>query len=476
MLNDHANLVEQIKGKKVLVVGDVMLDRYILGEISRISPEAPVPVVLVSGEKDYLGGAANVAANAAATGIEVSLIGLAGEDLYGKKLAELLKLHGIEGHIQSDQAARTVRKERVIVNSQQVTRIDYENSFSADLRRRATSIAIELVSNANALILSDYKKGCLDYCSEIILAARDRSIPIVVDPKGQDWERYKGATAITPNLSEFTGVVGSVESESELSEKAIKLIRDLSLEFLLITRSASGVTLVSKDGSREDVPALAKEVFDVTGAGDTVVAFLGSLLASSVPPIESVKIANRAASMSVAKRGTSVVSLDDVLKTTSGGASFEPKKRYMPSDIIALKELLEKNGERLVMTNGCFDVLHAGHVAMLQEARAMGDALIVAVNSDDSIKRLKGPNRPINGIEDRILVLEALSCVDGVVVYEDDTPEALYRLVPPHVLVKGSDYNIDEIVGSSFVISSGGDVVTIPLREGLSSSAILKRI
>lgn len=458
----------------VLVVGDVMLDRYWQGDTNRVSPEAPVPVVSVQAVDDRPGGASNVAMNIAALGAAANLAGLVGQDDAAQSLQESLHSVGVNCLFSVVSDKPTITKLRVVSRQQQLLRMDFEKSFSAkDSEALSQNVSLD---DVNVLLLSDYAKGSLQHCQELISQAKQKNIPVLVDPKGHDFERYRGATLLTPNLSEFEAVVGSCESEAELLNKGQKLLRDLDLSALLITRGEQGMTLLqaSVDGEFH-LPAKAREVFDVTGAGDTVIAVLAASLAAGSELPMAVALANVAAGMVVAKLGTATISAPELRQAIAQGQEVECGVVNEEQLLLALNEA-KARGEKVVFTNGCFDILHAGHVGYLADARDLGDRLIVAINSDESVSRLKGPSRPINPVDRRMAVLAGLSAVDWVLSFSDDTPERLLELIEPDVLVKGGDYSEEQVVGWEIIKAKGGEVKVLSFFDNCSTTAIVEKV
>ena len=460
---------------RVLVVGDVMLDRYWHGKATRISPEAPVPVVKVNGNEDRPGGAANVALNIAALGAAATVAGITGQDEAGEELARRLTAAGVLCHFQASSQAPTITKLRVISQHQQLLRVDFEQPFSAEDVDILVVHALAALVHTQVLVLSDYGKGSLNDTRALISAARARGIPVIVDPKGHDFEKYRGATVITPNLSEFETIVGVCSNEEELISRGQQLRAGLDLQALLITRGEHGMTLLQADRPPFHLPAQAREVFDVTGAGDTVVSVLAASLAAGETLQTGTALANLAAGLVVAKLGTAAISgpeLRRAIQLQEGNG-----RGVMTAEQLALVvEDARAHGEKVVFTNGCFDIIHAGHVGYLAEARKLGDRLIVAINNDDSVKRLKGPGRPINPVDRRMAVLAGLAAVDWVVSFADDTPETLLHQLRPDILVKGGDYSVDQVVGGKFVQSYGGQVAVLNFLDNCSTSAIVEKV
>lgn len=460
---------------RVLVAGDVMLDRYWHGPTGRISPEAPVPVVRVTEREDRPGGAANVALNIAALGAGASLVGVTGGDEAEGILRERLAAAGIACDFQVAPGQPTITKLRVISRQQQLLRLDFEEPFHDLDTAPFTEQVVAGLKGAGALILSDYQKGALRDCQALIQAARQAGVPVLVDPKGTDFSRYRGATLLTPNLAEFEAVAGAVRSEEELVSKGQQLMEGLSLDALLVTRSEKGMTLLRRDQSALHLPARAREVFDVTGAGDTVISVLAVALAAGSPLEDAVALSNIAAGIVVGKLGTAVVSAPELRRAVhqEGGIG---RGVMTPEQLKVAIEDARAQGERIVFTNGCFDIIHAGHVGYLDTARRQGDRLIVAVNGDESIRRLKGPGRPINPLERRMAVLAALEAVDWVVPFHTDTPEPLLEALHPDVLVKGGDYSVDQVVGADIVTGYGGEVRVLDFIDDVSTTKIVERI
>ncbi|MGH8126927.1 MAG: bifunctional D-glycero-beta-D-manno-heptose-7-phosphate kinase/D-glycero-beta-D-manno-heptose 1-phosphate adenylyltransferase HldE [Gammaproteobacteria bacterium] len=464
--------VPEFGGHRILVVGDVMLDRYWTGTTERVSPEAPVPIVHVGDHEERLGGAANVAVNLATLGAEAELHGLVGADEEARRLGEMLAAAGIGNALIERSEAPTVTKLRVLSRHQQLLRLDFERGFDASAAAILAERFEAALPGATLAIASDYAKGALADMPRLIAAARDAKVPLLVDPKGRDFTRYKNAWALTPNRAEFEAVVGVCADDAMLVERGENLRAELGLHALLITRSAEGMSLITEDAAPVHLPTRAREVADVTGAGDTVIAAFGAALAAGLEPAAAAMLANVAAGIVVARVGAASVTSTE-LKLALHAHGRGPVEEAV---LLALVEHARSHGERIVMTNGCFDLLHAGHVSYLAEARALGDRLIVAVNDDASVRRLKGSSRPVVPLADRMNVLAALADVDWVVAFSEDTPARLIEAVLPDVLVKGGDYAPDAIAGSEAVRRAGGEVCVLPLLEGRSTSALIDRI
>lgn len=458
----------------VVVAGDVMLDRYLFGSTGRISPEAPVPVVHVHETDDRPGGAANVAVNLASLGVSTRLIGVVGNDAAADSLRAILKDRGIACDFCSVKNRPTITKTRVQSRGQQLIRLDQEETTTMP-GGEVFKLLRKSIKGAGAVVLSDYGKGALSDVAAMISACRDAGVPVLVDPKGRDFEKYRGASVITPNQAEFEAVAGECHNDGQLVDRARAMLHDLDLDALLVTRSEKGMLLLEADMEPVFLSTQAREVFDVTGAGDTVIATLAGALASGQSLTSSSALANLAAGLVVRKIG--------VASVTPGEISVALHERGQggrgPLGLNELKLVVRQSrerGERIIMTNGCFDILHAGHVAYLEEAKSLGDRLIVAVNDDASVRRLKGEKRPINALEDRLLVLAGLAAVDWVIPFSGDTPASLIAELLPDVLVKGGDYKPEDIAGAKDVLRNGGEVRVLAFRDGHSSSRIIDKL
>jgi D-beta-D-heptose 7-phosphate kinase/D-beta-D-heptose 1-phosphate adenosyltransferase len=459
---------------KILVVGDLMLDQYWFGPTSRISPEAPVPVVSVQRNEARGGGAANVAMNLISLGVDTACSGVVGSDASGAELLSLLESAGVQTSLTKSANNPTITKLRVLSRNQQLIRLDTEGIYDPADSKALVEAAAKQLSRADVCILSDYAKGSLAEVGELIEKCRSAGVPVLVDPKGTDFERYRGATLLTPNRAEFEAVVGVAADEADLLQRAEVLRSELDLQALVVTLSERGMLVVGPEGATT-LPARARQVFDVTGAGDTVIATLAAAIGAGLDLDAAAGLANLAASLVVGKIGAAAVTpleLNLALhESGEGGRGLLTREQAQTVTAEA-----RTRGERLVMTNGCFDILHKGHVAYLQEAKARGDRLLVAINTDDSVARLKGPERPINPLEDRMAVLAGLASVDWVVPFDEDTPAELIGEVLPDVLVKGGDYKLDEIAGGAAVLANGGSVEVLRFHEGRSTSAIVESI
>ncbi len=466
--------------KRLLVVGDVMLDKYIWGDVGRISPEAPVPVVRATHQSEQPGGAANVAMNLSRLGAQVHLVGFTGGDDNGRLLVEGLKANHISAHFVTSEGFPTTTKLRILGGRQQMLRLDSERLGTrprADYDRLVSAVLGNL-PGCHAVLLSDYAKGVLTpgVCQLVIQAARKLGIPVLVDPKSADFSRYKGATTICPNLGELSAATNLDASNLQaVLDAAEAMVPALEIEFLTATLSDRGIAMV-RPGSRFMAPAVARQVFDVSGAGDTVIAVLALCLASGLKPETAADLANIAAGIVVGKVGTVPVEKHELLAALGPEIALHAVDKIVTrQDLVNRIALWKSNGERVVFTNGCFDLLHVGHITVLEQARHFGDRLIVAINSDSSVSGLKGPSRPIVGQADRARVLAALAAVDAVVIFDEATPLELIVATRPDVLVKGGDYGVDAVVGACEVQSWGGQVEIVPTVEGFSTTGLIAR-
>ncbi len=477
------NYSELIRKKKILVAGDVMLDVYYSGRTSRISPEAPVPIFTQKSKRLVLGGAANVAANIVANDQEVYLAAAVGDDDNGRLFMEMAgKLNIHMDYVVTVSGRKTTTKTRYLAqNSQQIFRVDEEDtdpipeSAESDVLGRLLSKVREF----DMIVVSDYLKGFLteEILHSIIEEAKRSNVKVLIDVKDANYNKYSNAFLLKPNLKELQDLTKRrVRTLEEIAEAAVYLCQDAGTEYVLTTCGGQGMILADKSGNSFHIDCTAKTVYDVTGAGDTVIAFLAIWMANGIDLRESVRIANVAAGIQVSKLGTSTVYLDEVdaeLRAMEIGECLA-NKRIRFQDACNLHEKFKN--QKIVFTNGCFDIIHTGHIRYLQQAAKLGDILIVAVNSDDSVRRLKGEERPINGEDDRCEVLAAMEFIDFVVVFEQDTPAELIERIRPDVLVKGGDYTPDQVVGKDIVEAYGGKVEIIPFVQGKSSTNIINRI
>lgn len=471
--------IPDFSSARVLVAGDVMLDRYWHGATARISPEAPVPVVRVETNEERPGGAGNVALNVAALGARVTVAGLTGEDEAAEVLERLLTTAHVECLFARIPECATVTKLRVLSRHQQLIRLDFEDGFRSHDADALSKQVVQRLPASDALVLSDYGKGALRAAPEIIAAARAAGKPVLVDPKGRDFEPYRGATLMTPNLAEFEAVVGHCADEDELVSKGEALRRSLELSALVITRSERGMTLLRDGYPALHLPAQAREVFDVTGAGDTVIALFAAALAAGADLADAARLANLAAGIVVGKLGAATVSVHEL---QSALRAHVPTRQGVMSEeeLLAAVAQARARDESIVMTNGCFDILHAGHVRYLEQAKRLGDHLVIAVNDDASVRRLNkgagGAERPLNPLDVRMEVLAALKCVDWVVPFSEDTPERLICRVLPDKLVKGGDYKPEQIAGHRCVTAHGGEVRILSYEQGHSTTRIIEKM
>ena len=467
--------IPDYKGHRVLVAGDVMLDRYWFGPASRISPEAPVPVVRVEQSEERPGGAANVAVNLASLGVTTTLVGATGADEAGTRLETLLAERGVSCRFLRSDKLRTITKLRVLSRNQQLIRLDVEEPARPEAGQGVGEHYARELPGQAAVVLSDYAKGALVDAPSLIARARTAGVPALVDPKGTDFARYRGATALTPNFGEFEAVVGHCNDEDELVKRGEALRQRLDLAFLLVTRSERGMTLLARDQPPLHLPAEAREVYDVTGAGDTVIAVLAAGIATGTDVAQAAAIANLAAGLVVRKLGVAHLTRAELQHALHqrgvGGRGVLTREQARE-----FVQEAQARGERVVMTNGCFDILHAGHVSYLEEAKQLGQRLLVAVNDDASVRRLKGAGRPVNSLEERMAVLTGLAAVDWVVPFGEDTPASLIGELLPDVLVKGGDYRVEDIAGGATVLANGGEVRVLSFRAGRSTSAIIDAI
>ncbi|HMW34039.1 MAG TPA: D-glycero-beta-D-manno-heptose-7-phosphate kinase [bacterium] len=464
---------------KILVVGDIILDKFIWGSVDRISPEAPVQVVNMRRETLALGGAANVAHNLAAIACDVTMLGVIGQDAHGAALKEALGQAGIHSsHVVTDTTRPTTTKTRVMAGSQHVVRIDNEvaDAVSPDVENQIIASVKKIIGNVDAVIISDYQKGVLTdkVLLNTIQLARQAGVPSIVDPKRRDFSAYSGATIIKPNLKEAEAATGKkLTNADEVLKAGRSLVNQYQTDAVLITRGKDGMMLVEAR-THTSIAATAREVFDVTGAGDTVSAFLGMMLASKATLAEAAEVANLAAGVAVSRMGTVTVTREEVLHQMEQSASGSRKILTAGEASVLIAGIRGK--KKIVFTNGCFDILHVGHITLLNQARALGDALVVGLNSDASVRRLKGEKRPIVSEQERAHILAALASVDYVVLFDEDTPLELIRQIQPDILVKGSDYTLDRVVGRAEVESYGGRVALVDLVVGFSTTNIVESI
>lgn len=459
----------------ILVVGDLMLDRYWHGATNRISPEAPVPVVHVRDIEERPGGAGNVALNLRGLGCRVILLGMIGNDSEGASLENCLSKAGIECHLQRVQDRPTITKLRVLGRNQQLIRLDFEENFNYIAKDSLITKYMDYLPKADAVIFSDYGKGITPVIRQMLEAATKLKKLTFVDPKNKDFDHYYSSSIITPNLKEFEEVVGPCRSETDIVTKGNSLIAEHNLDAILVTRGEEGMSLIQKQEPALHLKAHASEVYDVSGAGDTVISVLAASVASGQDFANSARLANVAAGVVVRKLGVAPISVPELRRSVQRYHGCDLGILSEEDLIIAIADA-HAHGEKVVMTNGCFDILHAGHIAYLEEAKSLGDRLIVAVNDDESVHRLKGQHRPINSLHSRMVLLSALRCVDWVVSFSEDTPERLITRILPDILVKGGDYEIPQIAGSKQVLANGGEVKILTFVEGHSTTSMIERI
>lgn len=481
-LHSILNLLEGgFRQIKVLVVGDIMLDRYIHGDVDRISPEAPVPVIRHAQRYERAGGAANVAMNLSGLGCQAFLSGLWGNDAEQRELASILDRAGIDTAGVVSSSLPTISKTRIVGRNQQLLRLDIESRDTppeAEMKRLIDRAAA-LATKVHAVILSDYAKGALsnELCGAVIHASRIAGVPVLVDPKTSDFSKYSGATTVCPNLGELAVATRvSAHRTEELLSAGQAIVAEHDFEYLTVTMSEKGITLIRRD-SRFHSPARAREVFDVSGAGDTVIATLAACLAGKLEPETGVELANLAAGIVVGKVGTVPIARNELVAALTPSTNLTAGEKILDRERMALRVAeWRASGETIVFTNGCFDLLHVGHIALLEECRRFGSKLVLGLNADASICRLKGPTRPIVGERERARVMAALASVDAVVLFEEDTPLELIRALRPNVLVKGGDYTVETVVGHEDVIAAGGRVEIVPTVEGFSTTNIVKKL
>lgn len=477
----------KLSAARVLCLGDVMLDRFIYGGIERISPEAPIPVLLVEREKHMLGGAGNVVANIAALGAKAVLVAVVGNDAAGADVAKHLGELGVDAQLETSPDRFTTVKSRFVSAGQQMLRVDREKTANipAEVEDRIIARAEKIIPTVGAVILSDYKKGLLTerVVSCVIDIARRHNVPVVVDPKGTDFSRYRGASVITPNRKELeTATAMKAGTDEEVRAAAMKIITGCGVPAVLATRSRDGMSLVTGDENPLHIPANMREVFDVSGAGDTVIATFASAMAAKIPMRNAALLANIAAGIVVGKPGTATARPEEIETAISGGYAME-KQAYQRKTKFATRDGAAEQADRwrtrgfkVGFTNGCFDLLHPGHVATLRQAKAACDYLVVAINSDASVKRLKGPTRPVQDEQARAAILSALEMVDIVVVYDEDTPIETLKAVKPDVLVKGGQYKLEEVVGYDLIQQWGGKVVRADMEDGFSTTNTIAKM
>ena len=471
--------LSQIRSRHILVVGDVMLDNYYVGDVRRISPEAPVPVFRKRSERSVLGGAANVAANLVAANQQTSMMSIIGRDANGQTMMQLFENLGINAGLVSNLQRSTTIKTRFLAdNNQQLLRLDVEDTdpITKVESNRILNKLQKVIDDFDLILMSDYLKGLLtqEFTQGVIKMARKHDIPVVIDVKDPKYGKYYGATLLKPNLNELRSLTGkNVQTDEEIVEAAEELRKRSNCQYVLATLGAKGMVLVG-DGEPYFVKSLAREVYDVSGAGDTTIAYLATCMANEMPIRESVDIANYAAGIQVGKVGTSSVSWQEVRDLISNEDHGIVHKILSAEELNSFRR--DNAQKKIVFTNGCFDILHVGHKRYLQQAATLGDILVVGVNSDASVRRLKGPTRPVNNEQDRAEMLSALGFIDYVVIFDEDTPYELIKKIQPDVLVKGGDYKPEEVIGKDIVEARGGRLELISFVEGKSTTNIIKKI
>lgn len=468
--------VPSFQSIRALVVGDVMLDRYWSGDTSRISPEAPVPIVHIQNLEERPGGAGNVALNIAALGAQVDLLSFCGDDNEGDILEKKLSHASVNCYLHKITQSRTVTKLRILSLHQQLIRLDFEEQPYQIDYTYLKQLFEQRLQYCNVVILSDYAKGCLAYAQDLIQLARKAGKPVFVDPKSKDFKIYQGATVLTPNRREFEAVVDRCDSEHTLLQKGTQLLEKHNFQAILVTRGEQGMTLIQKDQPEVYLPAYAKQVYDVTGAGDTAIACLALTYAAQADLVQSAQLANIAAGIVVGKLGAATVSPVELRRAIQIQQLSSHRGILPETELKTIVEDAKAHDEQIVMTGGCFDILHAGHVAYLEQAKRLGDRLIVAVNDDDSVSKLKGLGRPINNLANRMAVLAGLSVVDWVISFSEATPERLIKLLLPDIWVKGSDYQVHELSEAKAIQEYGGQIKLINFVEGCSTSRIISKI
>ena len=469
--------IPDLAASRVLVVGDIMLDSYLYGSAERMSPEAPVPVLKVDREEFRIGGAGNVAVNVAALGAQATLLALVGNDLYASTLQEMIADTGVGAKLIVRDQKGTILKRRVVAKNHQLLRMDYERPFGTEDADHILSNFEQLLPDFDVVVLSDYAKGALYHAAHMIDIARSAGKPVLIDPKGKNFTKYQGATLITPNLNEFEVVMGHCKDDDDIASQAAAMLEKFNLSAVLVTKSERGMTLVQRGEQPLHLPTMAREVYDVTGAGDSVIATVAAALGANAPLSVAIKLSNAAAGVVVGKFGTATASISELHNYMQHQRQNSSGK--LVKSLAELKNIVTSvraEGEVLVLTNGCFDLLHPGHIDYLQRARQLGDRLIVLVNDDASISKIKGRQRPINDLNFRQQMLAALECVDYVCHFETITPDEQIKFLNPDILVKGGDYEIGDIVGSEFVLKKGGQVKVLPFVEGYSSTNIIEKI
>lgn len=480
---DAVSFIDRFASCRILCIGDVMLDRFIYGTVERISPEAPIPVFSIREERSMLGGAGNVARNLTSLGAHTTFLSVIGNDKTGHELIAMIGAEPLANpYLVTENGRISTTKTRFVAGMQQVLRADREihAAITQATTERILDTARKEIQAHDVMLLSDYAKGLLtsDIVRELIAMAQGHGKPVLVDPKSRDFGLYEGATLISPNLHELANAAGvDVKSEADIIAAGRRLMADHAIANMLITRSRDGMLLLSEDGANHPIPVRAQEVADVSGAGDTAIATLTLMIAAGASLIEAAQLANLAAGIVVGRLGTAVVTPQDLKTALFAEERSDGVHKILPIDSAgAQAEQWRRDGKKVGFTNGCFDLMHSGHLALLSQARSQCDRLIVGLNSDASVKRLKGETRPVNGEIERALMLAALSAVDMVVIFEEDTPLQILEQIRPDLLIKGSDYQKHEVVGYELVESYGGSVLLVPLKPGYSTTNLIRRL
>lgn len=478
-----SDVIDQFSQCRVLCIGDVMLDKFVYGQVDRISPEAPIPVFSIRDERAMLGGAGNVARNLVALGASTTFLAVTGNDKTGREILSLIgKEPLITPFLIPESGRLSTVKTRFVAGTQQVLRADHEvvMPIQESTAQRVVEAALSELPTQDCVILSDYGKGVLtrSTITSVIERAKELGKPVIVDPKSRDFGMYRGATCISPNLHELANATGQdVSTDEAIVLAARQLLEAHDVAYMLVTRSSKGMTLVSREGEIHHVPARAQEVYDVSGAGDTAIATLALGVASGLSFADAAVLANVAAGIVVGRLGTAVVTAQDMKQVLSSLTHLDGLQKIMPLSVaVAQVEQWRREGKKVGFTNGCFDLVHKGHLSLLNFCKQHCDKLVLGLNSDDSVKRLKGESRPVNSEQDRALLLASLAVVDGVVIFGEDTPLMLIEALRPTVLVKGADYQKHQVVGHEIVESYGGEIVLAPLKEGYSTTNIIKKM
>ena len=482
-LSTLSTQVENLANARVLCVGDIMLDRFVYGSVERTSPEAPVPVLGIINEKKMLGGAGNVARNIVSLAAKATLISVVGDDPVGRELTSMVgKENGIDPCLLVESGRVSTEKTRFVAGNQQLLRADNEmiSPISELVSGNLLRVAKDLINESDVLIISDYAKGIINenICQSLITEARKSGKRIIVDPKGSNFSQYRDSNIITPNRNELHAATGlNVNTSEEMISAATKLMEKFNLDHTFITRSSEGISLVSRDGKVEHLNAQAREVYDVSGAGDTVVAALAVALGANISLSDSARLANAAAGVVVGKAGTAVAETSELVHALRASDLTDAEAKIVPlKNAIQTINSWRKDGDTIGFTNGCFDLLHPGHISLLCQAHAKCDRLIVGLNSDNSIKKLKGKDRPIQGEDARAQVLASLETVDLVIVFGEDTPLNLIQNILPEILVKGSDYTEEEVIGADIILRNGGKILLTTLEPGYSTTNTISRL